>query len=104
MDAVIGQCAVGIDEIVAQINMHGQAVTFLGDGVRVSEPYISQHCKVPYTFAPAHLNKQRASAVAVLAMDDVRRGKIQTAAEHRPEYLRLSQAERERMEAQHDGA
>ncbi len=102
MDAVIGQCAVGIDEIVAQINMHGQAVTFLGDGVRVSEPYISQHCKVPYTFAPAHLNKQRASAVAVLAMDDVRRGKIQTAAEHRPEYLRLSQAERERMEAQHD--
>ena len=104
MDAVIGQCAVGIDEIVAQINMHGQAVTFLGDGVRVSEPYISQHCKVPYTFAPAHLNKQRASAVAVLAMDDVRRGKIQTAAEHRPEYLRLAQAERERMEAQHDGA
>ncbi len=104
MDAVIGQCAVGIDEIVSQINMHGQAVTFLGDGVRVSEPYISQHCKVPYTFAPAHLNKQRASAVAVLAMDDVRRGKIQTAAEHRPEYLRLSQAERERMEAQHDGA
>lgn len=104
MDAVIGQCAVGIDEIVAQINMHGQAVTFLGDGVRVSEPYISQHCKVPYTFAPAHLNKQRASAVAVLAMDDVRRGKIQTAAEHRPEYLRLSQAERERIEAQHDGA
>jgi len=104
MDAVIGQCAVGIDEIIAQINMHGQAVTFLGDGVRVSEPYISQHCKVPYTFAPAHLNKQRASAVAVLAMDDVRRGKIQTAAEHRPEYLRLSQAERERMEAQHDGA
>ena len=104
MDAVIGQCAVGIDEIVAQINMHGQAVTFLGDGVRVSEPYISQHCKVPYTFAPAHLNKQRSSAVAVMSMDDVRRGKIQTAAEHRPEYLRLSQAERERMEAQHDGA
>ena len=53
---------------------------------------------MPYTFAPAHLNKQRASAVAVLAMEYYGNGIVQTAAEHRPEYLRMSQAERERME------
>lgn len=103
MQAVIEQCATGIDEIVSQINLRGQAVTFLGDGVRVSASYITQHCTVPYTFAPAHLNKQRASAVAVLALAYFSQGKMQTAAEHRPEYLRLSQAERERMEAVHDG-
>ncbi len=100
MHTVIEQCAVGIDEIVEKINMQGQAVTFLGDGVPVFASYIEEHCKVNYTFAPAHLNKQRASAVAVLAMDYYRAGRIRTAAEHRPDYLRLSQAERERMEAQ----
>lgn len=100
MHTVIEQCAVGIDEIVEKINMQGQAVSFLGDGVPVFASYIEEHCKVNYTFAPAHLNKQRASAVAVLAMDYYRAGRIRTAAEHRPDYLRLSQAERERMEAQ----
>lgn len=100
MHAVLDQCAVGIAEIVARMNEYGQAVTFLGDGVRVSAPYIQEHCSVPYTFAPAHLNKQRASAVAVLAMEYYSKGMVQTAAEHRPEYLRMSQAERERMERQ----
>lgn len=101
MRTVLEQCAAGIDEIVTHINEQGRAVTFLGDGVTVSASYIEEHCKVPYTFAPAHLNKQRASAVAVLAMEYYRAGKIQTAASHRPEYLRMSQAERERLEAGH---
>ncbi|MDE7311412.1 MAG: tRNA (adenosine(37)-N6)-threonylcarbamoyltransferase complex dimerization subunit type 1 TsaB [Eubacterium sp.] len=103
MNTLIAQCAVGIEEIITEINKYGQPVTFLGDGVRVYTPYIQAHCQVPYTFAPAHLNRQRAAAVAVLAMDYYRAGKVQTAAEHRPEYLRMSQAERERMEALHGG-
>lgn len=99
MYTVIEQCAVGIDEIVGKINACGQPVTFLGDGAAVFVSYIEEHCSVTYTFAPAHLNKQRASAVAVLAMEYYRTGRIQTADEHRPDYLRLSQAERERLEA-----
>ena len=51
-----------------------------------------------FSFAPAHLNKQRAGAVAALAVSYVRAGRIETAAEHRPDYLRPSQAERERAE------
>lgn len=102
MHTVLEQCAAGIDEIVAQVNRRERAVTFLGDGAAVSAPYIRQYCSVPYTFAPAHLNKQRASSVAVLAMEYYREGKTQTAASHRPEYLRMSQAERERMEAERD--
>ena len=44
------------------------------------------------------MNRQRAGAVAVLAQSYVKEGKIETAAEHMPDYLRLSQAERERLE------
>ena len=53
---------------------------------------------VPYRFAPPHLNRQHASSVATLGKQYYEAGECQTAAEHRPEYLRLSQAERERME------
>ena len=104
MQALLAQCAVGIDEIVAKINKIGRAVVFLGDGVPVFETYIGEHVTVPYTFAPAHVNKQRAAAVAALGEIYYKEGKTETAQEHRPDYLRLSQAERERMErenAQH---
>jgi hypothetical protein len=38
-----------------------------------------------------------------LAIQYYKEGKLQTAAEHAPEYLRLSQAERERMEQEKKG-
>lgn len=98
MEVVLEQCAVGIDEIVEKINTIGQPVVFLGDGVPVFRDYLKENCKVPYLFAPAHMNKQRAGAVAVLGMQYFKEGRIETAEEHKPEYLRLSQAERERLE------
>lgn len=94
------QCAVGIDEIIDTINTIGREVVFLGDGVPVFRAYIAEHCKVPYRFAPAHMNKQCAGAVAVLGMKYFSEGRYESAAEHKPEYLRLSQAERERLEKQ----
>lgn len=98
MEVVRNECAVGIDEIVADINNRGKAVVFLGDGVPVFKKCLEEQLVVPYSFAPAHLNKQRAGAVAALGMQYFVRGHFETAAEHKPEYLRLSQAERERKE------
>ena len=98
MEVLKEQCAVGIDEIISIVNQFEQPVTFLGDGVPVFKEYIAENCNVPYTFAPAHINKQRAGAVAALGMQYFAEGRFETAAEHKPEYLRLSQAERERKE------
>ena len=98
MEVLKEQCAVGIDEIISIVNQFEQPVTFLGDGVPVFQEYIAENCSVPYTFAPAHVNKQRAGAVAALGMKYFAEGRSETAAEHKPEYLRLSQAERERKE------
>lgn len=100
MQILCEQCAVGIDEIIEKVNESQKAVVFLGDGVPVFSEYIAEHCKVPYTFAPAHMNKQRAGAVAALGMEKYKKGEFETAAEHRPDYLRVSQAERERNLAQ----
>ncbi|MGB5095258.1 MAG: tRNA (adenosine(37)-N6)-threonylcarbamoyltransferase complex dimerization subunit type 1 TsaB, partial [Agathobacter rectalis] len=47
-------------------------------------------------------NKQRASAVACLGQVLYEQGRAENAADHKPEYLRLSQAERERQEKERD--
>lgn len=98
MNAVVEQCAVAIEEIVDKINAIGKPVTFLGDGVPVFKEKIAEICKVEASFAPAFANRQRAAVVATLGEIYFKEGKVQTATEHAPDYLRLSQAERERME------
>ena len=92
------QCAIGVEEIIEKINERGQQVVYLGDGAAAYEALIKERTKVPYVFAPANCNRQNAAALAVLAISYYERGEYVTAAEHRPDYLRLSQAERERME------
>ena len=92
------QCAVMIDEIAALCNAQNREVIFLGDGVPVFRDRLKELLLVPYTFAPAHRRMQSAAALGVYAAELWKQGKYQTAAEHQPDYLRLSQAERERME------
>lgn len=103
MQIIKEQCAVDIGTIISEINHIGEPVVFLGDGVPVFREFIERDIQVPYTFAPPHLNKQRAGAVAALAAQYLAQNRVQSAAEHKPEYLRLSQAERERMEKEHAG-
>lgn len=90
--------AVSVEEMIKKLNEMGKHVIFLGDGVPVYREIIEQTARIPYSFAPAHLNKQRAGAVASLAFHYVREGKTISAGAFQPNYLRLSQAERERAE------
>lgn len=92
------QCAVELTEILQAVNDLGREVIFLGDGVPVFKEQIRDMIKVPYSFAPNTCNRQRAAVIGWIAMQMFQMGKIQDAASHAPEYLRLSQAERERKE------
>ncbi|MCR5667595.1 MAG: tRNA (adenosine(37)-N6)-threonylcarbamoyltransferase complex dimerization subunit type 1 TsaB [Lachnospiraceae bacterium] len=100
MEILLPQCAIGIDELVEKLNAMGQAVTFLGDGVPVFKEYLKENLTVEYDFAAPHQSRQSAGAVAALAMQYMADGKTVDAADFRPVYLRLSQAERERLEAE----
>lgn len=102
MQTLLPQCVVQIEEIINKVNDMGKPIVFLGDGVPVFADFIAQHCKVPYQYAPAHCNKQRAASVAALGAILYGEGKAEPAAEHKPDYLRLSQAERERQEKERD--
>ena len=93
------QCAISLEEIIDIINELQREVIFIGDGVPGFLEQLKDKVLVPFTVAPAGYNRQRASAIAGVALEYIRKGKIETAAEHQPEYLRLSQAERERKKA-----
>ena len=96
LKVVEDQMAVPMETVIEKLNQYGETVTFLGDGVPVFHELIAEKMTVPYSFAPAHVNKQRAAAVAALGEIYYRQGKTETAMEHVPDYLRVSQAERER--------
>ncbi len=95
LKSLLPQCAVSIDEIARKCNELGLEVIFLGDGVPVFAERLRELLRIPYGFAPAHMNRQRAAAFAPLAIQYLREGRCVSAADHAPEYLRPSQAERE---------
>ena len=92
------QMALPVEELIQKLNSYGRPVVFLGDGVPVYEEMIEAGMEVPYSFAPAYMNRQRAAVVGSLGICYYREGKFETAAELKPDYLRISQAERERAE------
>ncbi len=92
------QMAIAVSELIEKLNAYGEKVTFLGDGVPVYAKQLEEGLTVPYSFAPSHVNRQSAAAVGALGMKYALEGKMETAKEHQPDYLRVSQAERERAE------
>lgn len=98
LKAIKAQSALGIEEILEEINRLGRKVILMGDGTDVHAETIDKMLKVPYSYAPTHLSRQRAGAIGALGILYYKKGLYEPAAQHEPEYLRLSQAERERAE------
>lgn len=85
-------------ELMDRLSAWDDPVTFLGDGVRVHRKAIEETMGERARFAPAHLAMARAGALAALGAVYFAEGKTVSAAEERPDYMRLSQAERVRAE------
>lgn len=90
--------AVPAAEMAAKLNGAGRPVVLLGDGVPVNRETIENSLTVPYTFALAFQDRQRAAALGTLALAYAAQGRWTDPADHAPVYLRVSQAERERAE------
>ena len=68
LEVLMGQCPMDMRELARLLNGRGERVIFLGDGVPVYRSIIEEEMQVSYGFAPAQMNRQRASCVAVLGM------------------------------------
>ena len=94
------QLALDITELADMLNEKNRAVIFTGDGCPVFEERLRELMKPDISFAPAHMNRQRAAAVAALGAIYYAEGRAENADDMKPVYLRKSQAEREREQAQ----
>ncbi len=103
MEVLMDQVPMDIDELIEVLGDRGEKVLFVGDGIDVYADTIRQKMTVPFSFAPAHMNKQRAGSVAVAAKKRYEEGIYTSGDDFAPEYLRQSQAERERAERQKAG-
>ena len=101
MEVVKAQCAQSVEDTLTQLKEYKEPVIFLGDGVPVYRKEIEEAMGADAIFAPAHANRQRAGAVGALAEEYYQKGIWQSADAFTPEYLRKSQAEREREERIH---
>ena len=103
LETLMDQIPMDIDELIGLLGDRGEEVLFVGDGIDVYADTIRQKMTVPFSFAPAHMNKQRAGSVAVAAKKRYEEGIYTSGDDFAPEYLRQSQAERERAERQKAG-
>ncbi|MCD2493717.1 tRNA (adenosine(37)-N6)-threonylcarbamoyltransferase complex dimerization subunit type 1 TsaB [Lacrimispora sp. NSJ-141] len=92
------QAAMDLKELLEEINEKKRPVVFLGDGVPVGRAVIEERTRVPFVFAPSFSCRQRAGAVAALGAEYLKAGRTEQAGDYAPEYLRVSQAEREMLE------
>lgn len=95
---VVAPRAVAAEALIEELNARGEAVIFLGDGVPVLSG-LAASLTVPYSVAAPNNSRARAASVAALGEIYAAAGKTVPAEDFAPEYLRKSQAEREREEA-----
>lgn len=100
MVCIMEPCAISIDELMDKLQEFEDVVSFIGDGMPVFEEVLKERLGTRCDFVPAHFARQRAGAIAALGAKYFKEGKTETAEEHKPVYLRLSQAERELKEKQ----
>ncbi len=93
LNRLVEDCAISIEELKEELSHYTEPILFVGDGAKLCHKVVGG-----YECAPEHLCMQRASGVALAAAAAMARGETGDGATLSPNYLRLSQAERERKE------
>ena len=89
--------AISLKELGEDLENFREEVFFVGDGACLC--YNTLGISQPrFHLVPEHRRHQRACGVALAALEKIRAGEPGDAAAMEPNYLRLSQAERERLE------
>ena len=94
---LLPDCAISIEELGDALKKCEKPKILVGDGATLCYNTLGSFL-TDLTLAPEHLRLQRASGVALAALEQIKGGAVPSAAQLTPNYLRLSQAERERVE------
>ena len=88
--------AIAVEELGQKLAETDKPKYLVGDGAALCHKALSD--KIPQlVLLPEHLRMQRAAGTALVAWEQLRAGEVPAAGDVTPNYLRLSQAERERL-------
>ncbi len=90
--------ALALDELIGELLSFGKRVLFMGDATLVFEAEIKAALGNMAFFAPKVTNLNLAGAVAEIGLEKLKAGDTVEYGRLVPEYIRLSQAEREKLE------
>ena len=88
--------AISVEELGQKLSELNGPKYLVGDGAGLCYTHLSETV-AGLQLLPEHLRMQRAAGTALLAWEQLQDGAVAPAAEVNPNYLRLSQAERERL-------
>ena len=89
--------AISLEDLAAEVRASGARQILVGDGARLCQRAFEQ-ADLPAVVMPFHLQYQTAWGVARAAWELAKADKLIPAGQLTPQYHRLSQAERERLE------
>ena len=98
LEIIMNQSLLAAQEVMEKLNQLGRPVVFAGDAVYMYRELIESALNVDAIIAADHNVMPRAASVAVRGVQLANMGLAADAAEHVPDYLRPSQAERERAD------
>ena len=88
--------AIGLDEVAAELKTYKKSKIIVGDGAKLCYTYLSEQ-GIDCRMAQGSAMMQNAIGVGLAACEMISRGETVSARNLVPVYLRLSQAERERL-------
>ena len=97
LERLMPDSAISIEELDGILAEYGENVSFAGDGYSITVDALT---KTVANHTPERLRHQSAASVASVAYRMAKNGKTVSDAELKVNYLRPSQAERERLEAE----
>ena len=90
--------ALALDELLEELKALDKDIIFMGDGVYAFKDEIIKALGSKAFFAPETVIMNLGGAVAALGREKLEKGDVVSYADLVPSYIRLSQAERERLE------
>ena len=94
---ILDDCAISLEELGEKLKNCEKPIFLVGDGAVLCYNYLKEQVS-GLILPPEHRRHQRAAGVALLAQAMMDAGQPGDGASLTPNYLRLSQAERERLE------
>jgi len=93
-----------LSELLKELKNTDKNIMFIGDGVPVFKEIIEKELKNKAYFAPLPLVFNQAASVALIGLEKFKNGETMSYEKLVPEYVRLSQAEQEKLRREKDNA